>query len=132
MKKDKHKIIAKILAKKLSKTGFSLVEILAAIAILLIGVLSLIALFSRGMDTAGLTKKLTLAILLAQQKMEDVKRENHIWSVSTTASGEFPLHREFRWRITVTPAGGNEWFVKLTVHWTHRGQEREYELISKI
>src|SRR4030042_4132989 len=67
----------------LKYNGFSLTEVLIALTVFTIGLLSLVLLFPHGMTAANQTMSLSIATLLAQQKMEDVKRDDTTWPAGT-------------------------------------------------
>lgn len=109
--------------------GFTLVEVLASLAILLIGILALVSLFPQGMKSAALAEDLSVATFLGQQKAEDIKRQEYLWSAGTTAGpSAFPLQPNFRWEATVVAAGGTDRLVTVTILW----RDRNYEIETKI
>ena len=115
--------------KKGKLNGFTLVEVLASLAILLIGILALVSLFPQGMKSAEVAEDLTVASFLGQQKAEDIKRQEYLWSAGTTAGPTvFPLQPNFRWQATVVAAGGTDRLVTVTILW----RDRNYEIQTKI
>lgn len=109
--------------------GFTLVEVLASLAILLIGILALVSLFPQGMKSAEVAEDLSVATFLGQQKAEDIKRQEYLWSAGTTAGPTaFPLQPDFRWEATVVAAGGTDRLVTVTILW----RDRNYEIQTKI
>ena len=61
--------------KKLTNTkGFTLIEIVISLGILLIGILAVLALFPVGFDSAGRSADLTKATIYAQNKMEESQK----------------------------------------------------------
>ena len=111
------------------KHGFTLVEVLASLTILLIGILAIISLFPQGMKSAKVAEDLTVAALLAQQKTEDIKRQEYLWSAGTTAGPyNFALEPNFRWQASVVAAGGPDRLVTVTILW----RDRDYTVQTKI
>jgi Tfp pilus assembly protein PilV len=112
-----------------SELGFTLAEVLASLAILLIGILALLSLFPQGMKAAKVAEDKTVAAFLAQQKAEDIKRQEFLWSAGTTAGPiPFPLEPNFRWQASVVAAGGTDRLVTVTILW----RDRDYSVQTKI
>ena len=115
---------------KFAIRGFSLTEVLIALTVFTIGLLSLVLLFPHGMAAANQTTSLSIATLLAQQKMEDVKRDDTVWSAGTNKGPiPFPLEPKFKWTIKVVAGGGSTRIVTVTVTWDIN---RSYELQTSI
>jgi prepilin-type N-terminal cleavage/methylation domain-containing protein len=111
------------------ESGMTLVEVLASLTILLIGLLALVTLFPQGMKSAQTAKELTIASLLAQQKLEDIKREEFLWPVGATAGpAPFVLEEGYKWQVSVINAGGTDRLVTVTVFW----RDRDYTVQTKI
>ncbi len=111
------------------KAGMTLIEVLASMTILLIGLLALVTLFPQGMKSAQIAKDLTIASLLAQQKLEDIKREEALWPVGTTAGPTpYVLETGYQWQVSVINAGGSDRLVTVTVTW----RDRDYSVQTKI
>ena len=116
-------------SKQGKQSGFSLTEVLASLTILLIGILALVSLFPQGMKSAKVAEDLTVAAFLAQQKAEDIKREEFLWPAGTNAGPtQFPLEPNFRWQVSVVAAGGTDRLVTITVLW----RDRDYTVQTKI
>ncbi|MDI6783449.1 MAG: prepilin-type N-terminal cleavage/methylation domain-containing protein [bacterium] len=112
------------------QAGFSLTEVLIALTVFTIGLLSLVLLFPHGMTAANQTTSLSIATLLAQQKMEDVKRDDTVWSAGTNKGPiSFPLEPKFKWTVQVVAGGGSTRIVTVTVTWDIN---RSYELQTSI
>jgi prepilin-type N-terminal cleavage/methylation domain-containing protein len=110
--------------------GFSLTEVLVALTVFAIGLLSLVLLFPHGMAAANQTNCLSIATLLAQQKMEDVKRDGTLWVAGTNQGPiQFPLESRFQWTVKVVAGGGTTRLVTVTVTWD---TNRSYELQTSI
>jgi prepilin-type N-terminal cleavage/methylation domain-containing protein len=111
------------------ESGMTLIEVLASLTILLIGLLSLVTLFPQGMKSAQTAKELTIASLLAQQKLEDIKREESLWPVGTIAGpAPFVLEEGYKWQVSVINAGGTDRLVTVTVSW----RDRDYSVQTKL
>jgi len=62
-----------------NKKGFSLLEIIFALAILVIGIVGVLALFPVGLKASKRSGDFTMATILAQRQMENIKTA--VWSV---------------------------------------------------
>ncbi|MFV9690406.1 MAG: type IV pilus modification PilV family protein [Desulfobacteria bacterium] len=116
------KIVPEI-EKRGDNKGFSLLEVLVAMVILSMGLLTTAALTVGIIQGNGLSKKHTTATTLAREQMEDIRRRGYsgmpapqttIEDYSTITN--YPLHR----RVTETSAGEpgpNMKTVTVTVFW---------------
>ena len=115
--------------------GFTLVEILASLTILLIGILALVSLFPQGMNSARSAENYTMATLLGQQKMEDIVREYRSyndWSSNTITNYEaFTLEPDYAWRASVDTTWGFS-SVSLVIRWRERGDYTEETITYKL
>jgi len=59
------------------KSGLTLIEVLLAMSILTIGILAVIQLFPLGLNMSRLNKNETIAINLAQAKMEEIRANSY-------------------------------------------------------
>jgi hypothetical protein len=115
---------------------------MVAIAIMGIGFVMVMQLFSGGLRAGGLSREHTLAVIHAKEKLEDllIEREAGAWSGSgSAASGRIG---SYRWRVEVAPyreaapsgaveASGPKLFqVKVRVAWPEAERERSVELVS--
>ncbi len=81
----------------INKSGFTLVEITLALLILAVGLVGILTLFPVGFDALARSANITKATFLAQEKMEDLKREGYggptvgtIGAVITATHGSYP------------------------------------------
>jgi len=77
--------------------GFTLIEVLVAIAILGIGLTLLIELFSGGLRLGRTSEEYTIAINYARLKMEEIT----VKPVITEGSEEGKFDETFRWQVEV-------------------------------
>ncbi len=69
----------------MTKRGFSIVEVIVAVAILMIGILSIVFLFPTTLRSARLTEMQTRATFLAQMKAEEIRRDDDTSSTPVRA-----------------------------------------------
>ena len=111
--------------------GFTLLEIMVALAILSITFLVLFNLRNLDIDRTAHTARLTTAALLGQERLTafELSRPSEIgeWT------GTFPSHEEFAWRAQVAPT---PWDfvrqVKLSVFWREGGRQEEVEFSTYV
>ncbi len=99
------------------KTGFTLLEILVALAILSISLVVLLGLRNRDVDLVNATRQMTVATALASQKMVEVRMEG--FPDLGESAGEFgEKYPGFRWNRVVTPTPFDYVReVRVTVSW---------------
>ncbi len=79
--------------------GFTLLEVMASLAILSMGVLMVIQLFSGGLGLAMAARDQTGAVLLAREKMDEVLARSELKPGTTRGEEEKGLS----WEVRVTP-----------------------------
>ena len=77
--------------------GFTLIEIVVAMAILGVGLIVIIELFSGGLRLGRASKEYTKAVGLARMKMEEFALRDHL--EEGNEAGDFD--RDFRWQVGV-------------------------------
>ena len=83
------------------KTGFTLLEVMIAMAILAIALVAVFQLQSQSISMSSESRFMTTASLLAQSKMADIEAGASL--VNLSQKGDFtPDHPEYGWTIQVT------------------------------
>ncbi|MDD5679694.1 MAG: prepilin-type N-terminal cleavage/methylation domain-containing protein [Candidatus Omnitrophica bacterium] len=67
------------------KSGFTLIEIVIALLVVAVGLVGILALFPVGFDASGRASSITEATFLAQELVEDLKREGYVGPTVATA-----------------------------------------------
>lgn len=115
---------------RLLPKGFTLLEVMVALAIVSVALVSLLSLGNRSIAVQTRVQRLTQATLLAQQKMAQTEVEGRRGALErTTQQGSFPVpHAEYRWRLefaeTPLPAVT---LATVTVTW---GDEKKNEAVD--
>lgn len=113
--------------------GFTLIEIVMSLGILLIGVLAILALFPVGFDSAARSADLAKAAIFAQDQMEEIKRAGYpVTPVGTATAFSDP---RFSHTVQVTTAGvplDNCQRVTLTVSWNYKGRVHNENFVTII
>jgi general secretion pathway protein I len=121
------------------RTGFTLIEVVVALAILGIGLTVIIELFAGGLRLARVSEEYTKAVNLARIKMEEMAwkpptvegteegefNETYRWKVETKKVDLLPAERETDYKPPV------ELFqIKMNVLWKSGSKERALEIES--
>ena len=121
--------------------GFSLLEILIALAILVVGVASVINMFPVGLHAAKRGADFTSAGILAQEKMAEAMYLGYdvfdgasgIEGINTGTTISFPSPDEqYSYRIYSDAEIANLKKITLAVYWNDRGTERNEPFITYI
>ena len=102
-----------------NNSGFTLMEVLVAMLILSVGLLGMAALITGIINSNKLSNRISTATVLAQDKMEDIKRIGYDNAVSETKASMPSPYANYEREVTVTPnspATGMS-TVTVTVYW---------------
>ena len=83
---------------RLRGKGFTLIEIMVAIAVVAGAFISIYSLFSHTIRAEGVSRFYTVAPMLAQQKMAEIT--GGIVSPGFEVSGDFENHPEYNWLVS--------------------------------
>lgn len=123
--------------------GLTLIEVMVAIAIMGIGLVMVMQLFSGGLRAGGLSRDYTEAVIHARDRLEDLFIEREAGaSIDPSGSASGNAGR-YRWHAEVTPHGESAVSpgsaegtgpkllqIKVKVSWPEAGRERTVELVS--
>ena len=112
--------------------GFTLIEIVISLGILLIGILAVLALFPVGFDSASRSADLTKATIYAQDRMEEIKRLGY--PVAAVPSATAFSDPRFTYTVLVSTAGlpANCQQVTLGVSWNYKGKPHNENFVTII
>jgi prepilin-type N-terminal cleavage/methylation domain-containing protein len=115
----------------MKKQGFSLLESLIAAAMFTVGTTIIISLFSTGFIGGYDAEKTSVAMNLAQQRMEEIRNiafediDDEAKAIVTGFSG-------FQREVDVTESPTDLKQVTVTVYWTHKGDEINVPITTYI
>lgn len=113
-----------------SRSGFSLTELVAALAIFSIGVLSCVELYTVSFQTTSDSLDYTQAVFLAEGLLEENMMDDYL--IADTDSGDFgETYPRHSWDIEIEELEQEGLLsIHLIVTWTARGVEKSYELVT--
>lgn len=115
--------------------GFTLIEIVTALAILVIGMVSILSLFPVGFQASGRAADYTKAAIFAQEKMEEIKMKGFDNAKSETEEDTGNTEGKFTRRVSITDVQEDKGYLKeviVTVSWKERGKSCEKEFRTYI
>ncbi len=117
--------------------GFTLLEVVAALAILVVFLVPILAAVTQGLQSVAAAKNRTLALQLAQDKMTEFELMK-IPDSEGVVQGDFPGHPGFHWRMEAvktpeiqlmeTYVGLKGMEIHLRVLWDEGGIEKSIQL----
>ena len=119
-----------------NEKGFTLLEIVVALTILAVSILTLVQMFSGSLNQAAQAERYLNGVYLAQQKFSQLEMDNF---QSEITEGNFENQESYRWQLEVlpyeSPLNDEEARIKiqkvsLRIYWEDRNQEREVQLVS--
>ncbi len=112
--------------------GYSLLELVAALTIFSLGVVSALTLFTTCLQSTSASLGYTHAVLLAQGLMEETIAEGSLFA--GTDSGDFgDGYRGHSWELEIEDTDQTGLMqLSLVVTWTERGREKHYRLSTLV
>ena len=111
--------------------GFTLLEIVVAMAIAAIALPALLQAFSRGTKNHSLIENKTTALYLLKLRMSEIEMLGT--PTTGTDEGEFGANSRFRWTSDISESDIDGLYeVVVSVIWQERGQEKSVELTTYI
>lgn len=113
--------------------GFTLLEVMIAVAIVAIALVTLLGMGNRSIEVNGRLQKITQATLLAQHKMTEIETRPLAAGELPAEDGEFePPFEQYRWRVAYeeVPLLVEVHMVTVGVAWGEEGRNELVELTS--
>ncbi len=122
--------------RKLDNRGFSLLEVIVALAIMAIGYMTVFNLFSVSIKSLGISDQYQRAVDLANSKLSEIEMLDY---ETDTASGTFKNEENYKWALDIQPYESplndpdeniNLSKVILKVLWQDNQKSRNVELVT--
>jgi prepilin-type N-terminal cleavage/methylation domain-containing protein len=122
--------------RNLDNRGFSLLEVIVALAIMAIGYMTVFNLFSVSIKSLGISDKYQRAVDLANSKLSEIEMLNY---ETDELSGTFDNEEDFQWSLSIEPYESslndpdeniNLSQVILKVLWQDNQKSRNVELVT--
>lgn len=111
--------------------GFTLIEVLIAIFILGLGIVTLTNLFPLGLQSLSYARKLNEVYFLAEKKLEELKLQPNI--TPGEMSGE---EKDLNWKISIQPLkfpeGIEVTYVELEINFVFQGRIQKQRVITYL
>ena len=118
------------------KKGFTLLEILIALIIITLGAVVIVGLFNTGLISSLDAEKTTIAMNLAQRRMEEIRNlgfANIADEAKAGVSGFAGFQREVEVNDPAgAPTADDLKEITVTVYWTYKGDEVNISLMTYI
>lgn len=112
--------------------GFTIIEVLIALGILVVGMLGIIALLAVATRSHTRAKHAVNATMIATSEIADARHKlsNSRAALSSAATAKFQKHKlypRYDYKVDVVPLDrdGREVYVRVTVRWKQRGRNVE-------
>jgi type II secretory pathway pseudopilin PulG len=116
--------------KYLNEEAFTLLEVLLAIVVVVIGITSLLPMLSAGISTDSYVEDVSIALNLAQEKIEEIKTAAAYADIDDFISNKAVVDGNFaRFQREVTVALDPK-EVNVIVYWTEKGGEQSLTLAT--
>ena len=103
--------------RKLSQEGFSLIELMVAVAILAMAIFGIFHAYSAGFMGMADARDITVATNYAREEMENVKNNSSLW----VAPGYSSVEGKFQINVSINgPSEENFYNITTTVSWNDR------------
>jgi general secretion pathway protein I len=112
--------------------GFTLLEVMVAVAIMALVLVTLLGLKNRSMGDVLLMQHMTTATMLAKRKMVETTSESKLHT-PTDDDGDFPEEefKDYTWKRTIVPTPFIQIMeVRIAVLWKEGTRQESVELLS--
>ena len=114
----------------MSKKGFSLLEILIALAVMLVGIVGVMSLFPVGLRASKVAENYTLAAILAQQKIDEAKLTGFASLGDVVDTPFLSPDNNFSWAQIVSTPLSNLKQITITIRWSDLGSTRKEDFVT--
>jgi prepilin-type N-terminal cleavage/methylation domain-containing protein len=112
------------------KKGFTLLEMLVTIVLLTSGIVAVLRMVSMAMFADVNVENTTIALYLAQEKMEEIKNASSYSNIDSYASARAALTGSFVDFDRAVTVSGDPKQVDVIVYWRVKGQDQSINLAT--
>ncbi|MBF0522287.1 MAG: hypothetical protein HQL24_04435 [Candidatus Omnitrophica bacterium] len=109
--------------------GFTLLELLLTVALLVVGVVSVVSALSAGVTTDQSVEGQAIALTLAQEEMETLKDSS--WA-SVSAAGQSQVSGFPDYNQEILVSGDDPKEVTVNVYWAFKGVQQKVSLVTLL
>jgi len=117
---------------RLGKGGFTLLEVLIAMALAAVGPVIMIGLFSTAFVSSIDPEKTNIAMNLAQGRLEEIRNLDFETEIVSEPKSEVSGFPEFQRSVTVTSPETDLKQVTVDVYWSFKGGESTTSLVTYL
>lgn len=111
--------------------GFTLLEVLMAVLLVTIGIVTLSGAFSVGLFASGNSESLLLATHLAQEKMEEIRNKSYA-SITNESRAAVSGFSSFEREVVVSTPLTDLKQVSVNVYWDNKDDELDTSLVTYV
>ncbi len=126
-------------ADRCRRPGFTLMEVLVALTVFLVGICSVLALFTAGTTlhqgsqmTSAATDLVDAALLTVERELAEVPEAELSTGKVMRSARPFPGADGFSYSYLVTERPHGGYFLELTIHWKEGGREQTHKTRSAL
>jgi len=112
--------------------GFTLLEVLIALILFVLGVVVIVGLFSTGLVNSLDAEKITIAMDLAQRRIEEIRNLDFDTEIGNEAKANVDGFPGFQRQVAVTEPETDLKKVTVTVYWMFKAEEISISLETYI
>lgn len=111
------------------KEGFSLIEVMIAMAVLMVGLLAVVGLFGTGFQALQVGDHRTVAAQMAQNKMEELRQSNPAQIINGQDSQQGMIRS---WAAQPSEKDPGLWIVSVNVTWRNTQNQEQAVLLRSF
>lgn len=114
-----------------AKKGFTILEVLLALLLFAVGVVSIAGLYSIGLGSSLDAENTGIALSLAHGRAEEIRNKDYA-SIANEAKAQVPGFTAFQRQVAVTEPFSELKQVTVTVYWPHKGSETSVPVVTYV